>query len=291
MAERLDGKLVSQYVQDELNAQVSDLVANNDIAPGLAVILVGDDPASKVYVANKQKACERIGIKSFEYILPSSASQDEIAQLIQRLNDDRNVHGILLQLPLPKGLDSDALLRLIDSRKDVDGFHPENIGQLLLGLPSLKSCTPFGVMKILEHYNISTKGKHAVIIGRSNIVGKPLAAMLMQRGADATVTVCHSKTENMSAITSQADILIAAIGQPEFVTADMVKEGAVVIDVGINRVDDSSKERGFRLVGDVSFDEVSAKASSITPVPGGVGPMTIAMLMTNTIHAYLDQVG
>jgi len=288
MAVRLDGKLVSQHVQDELKTRVRMLNEENDIGPGLAVILVGDDPASKVYVSNKQKACERIGIQSFEYVLPATTSQNDIAELIQSLNSDERVHGILLQLPLPKGLDSDALLRLIDPQKDVDGFHPENIGQLLLGLPSLKSCTPYGVMKILEHYDIDTTGKHAVIIGRSNIVGKPLAAMLMQRGADATVTVCHSRTANMRDITSQADILIAAIGQPEFVTADMVKEGAVVIDVGINRVEDSTKERGFRLVGDVDFNGVEPKASAITPVPGGVGPMTIAMLMTNTVNSYLN---
>ena len=223
--------------------------------------------------------------------MPKSVSESELITLIETLNDDDDVDGILLQLPLPKGLDSNKILDIISPDKDVDGFHPQNVGKLLLGLDTFKSCTPYGVCEILDYYKIDTVGKHVVIVGRSNIVGKPLAAMLVQRGYDATVTICHSKTKNMADITRSADILVAAVGVPELVTADMVKDGAVVIDVGINRVEDSSLEKGYKVVGDVAFDAVSEKASSITPVPGGVGLMTIAMLMTNTLHSFRTRNG
>ena len=224
-----------------------------------------------------------MGMASFEYILPATTTEEDLIDVIVDLNQNPDVHGILLQLPLPKGLDSDKMLSLISAEKDVDGFHPISVGKLLQGLPTFKSCTPFGVMEILKYYGISPEGKHVVIIGRSNIVGKPLAAMMLSESA--TVTICHSKTQNLEEITRQADILCAAIGRPNFVTASMVKPGAVVIDIGINRVTDASTEKGYRIVGDVDYAQVAPIASAITPVPGGVGPMTIAMLMTNTVFS------
>ena len=227
----------------------------------------------------------------FEFLLPSESTESDLSQLIKTLNDRKEVNGILLQMPLPKGFDEQKMLELISPEKDVDGFHPINVGKLLIGLDSFKSCTPFGVSKLLLAYNIETEGKHVVIIGRSNIVGKPMAAILIQNelGANATVTICHSRTKNLEKVTQQADILIAAIGKPLFVKSNMVKKGAIVIDVGINRVDDASHAKGFKLVGDVDFDQVKDKTVAITPVPGGVGPMTIAMLMTNTLFAYKKQ--
>ncbi len=279
MTQILNGKEVAESIINRL----ADDIKSMSVKPGLAVILVGDNPASQVYVSSKKKTCEKMGMASFEYILPATTTEEDLIDVIVDLNQNPDVHGILLQLPLPKGLDSDKMLSLISAEKDVDGFHPISVGKLLQGLPTFKSCTPFGVMEILKYYGISPEGKHVVIIGRSNIVGKPLAAMMLSESA--TVTICHSKTQNLEEITRQADILCAAIGRPNFVTASMVKPGAVVIDIGINRVTDASTEKGYRIVGDVDYAQVAPIASAITPVPGGVGPMTIAMLMTNTVFS------
>ena len=279
MTQILNGKEVSESIIASLTEKIKTM----SVQPGLAVILVGDNPASQVYVGSKKRTCEKMGMASFEYLLPASTTENELITVITTLNNDPKVHGILLQLPLPKGLDSDKMLGLISAKKDVDGFHPESVGKLLQGLPTFKSCTPFGVMEILKYYGISPEGKHVVIIGRSNIVGKPLAAMMITESA--TVTICHSKTKNLSDICKQADILCAAIGRPNFVTADMVKPGAVVIDVGINRIEDPTTEKGYKIVGDVDYAQVAPIASAITPVPGGIGPMTIAMLMANTVFS------
>lgn len=280
----IDGKLISENILNNLKLEIISLKAKYQQEPGLAVILVGDDPASQVYVRNKKDACLKIGINSYEYRLHSKTTEGELISLIQKLNQDPLIHGILLQLPLPKHLSEYKLISLINPEKDVDGFHPENLGRLLIGIRALKSCTPYGICELIKAYQIPTEGKYAVIIGRSNIVGKPLAAMLIQKEFNATVTICHSKTINLKEIASTADILIAAIGQPLFVKADFVKKGAVVIDVGMNRI--YLEDGKTKLVGDVSFDEVAPKTSLITPVPGGVGKMTIAMLMKNTIEAF-----
>lgn len=272
----IDGKELAQNIRTNLKDDVEKL-KQKGINPKLAVIMVGDDKASAVYVRNKSKACNEIGVEYVEYLLKSETTMDELLDLIKRLNQDDTVHGILLQSPIPKHLDINEAFRTIDPTKDVDGFHPINVGKLSLNQDCFVSCTPYGIIKMLEAYNIPIEGANAVVIGRSNIVGKPLLQCLLNK--NATVTVCHSKTRDLKDITKRADILIAAIGRPEFVTADMVKEGATVIDVGINRT-----EVG-KLVGDVKFDEVSKKASYITPVPGGVGPMTIAMLMANVVKA------
>jgi methylenetetrahydrofolate dehydrogenase (NADP+)/methenyltetrahydrofolate cyclohydrolase len=256
--------------------------------PGLAAVLVGEDPASAVYVRSKGKACEEAGMHSVTLRLPAATTEAELLETVDRLNADPDIHGILVQLPLPKPINSEKVLRRIDPAKDVDGFHPVNVGKLVVGDASaFRPATPYGVQQMLIRSGIETKGAHAVIVGRSNIVGRPMANLLIQQGpgGDATVTVCHSKTRDLPAITRTADIVIAAIGKAEFVTADMVRPGAVVIDVGINRVDDPSRPRGYRLVGDVAFEPVSRIASAITPVPGGVGPMTIAMLLQNTLQA------
>lgn len=284
----IDGKAVKDALLKTLKEEIKTLTQEKGRAPGLAVILVGGDPASSIYVASKHKACVDLGIESFQHYLAEDVGEDALISLIQQLNRDETVDGILLQVPLPKGYNEDAILSLISPDKDVDGFHPYNVGRLLLGNPTFQSCTPYGVCKLLEAYNIETAGKHVVIVGRSNIVGKPLAAMLVQKAnpGNATVTLCHSRSSNLKDITTQADILVAAIGQPEFITADMVKDGAVVIDVGINRISDQTIDKGYRVVGDVAFDSVSEKASAITPVPGGVGVMTIAMLMQNTVHSF-----
>ena len=278
-------------VKHNILANLKETVKSLDGQPGLAVILVGDNPASKAYIGMKKKACENLGIQSFEFLLPETATQAELTDVIDACNENPEVNGILLQMPLPKGFDEQQMLQRISPEKDVDGFHPVNVGKLLIGLDSFKSCTPYGVAHLLQAHGIDTEGKHVVIIGRSNIVGKPMAAILIQNelGANATVTICHSRTMNLSNITKTADIIIAAIGKPLFVTADMVRDNAVVIDVGINRVDDASDPRGYKLVGDVDFDNVKPKVSAITPVPGGVGPMTIAMLMTNTVTAFKNQ--
>lgn len=276
MATLIDGKAVSQAIKDEIKQEIAQIKATNGKDISLAVVLIGDDPASKVYVNNKAKACEYVGITSYTYRLPEETTQEQAEELVSSLVNDDKITGILVQLPLPKHLDENKILKLIPAKKDVDGFSDENIGKLLQGKKTVISCTPFGVMELLRHYNVDLTGKNAVVIGRSNIVGKPMTALLIN--ANATVTVCHSKTVNLKEITNKADVLIVAIGRPKFVTADMVKDGAVVIDVGINRVDG-------KLVGDVDFEEVEKKASMITPVPGGVGPMTIAMLMKNTVKA------
>lgn len=285
MAIDLLGPPVSEAILDRLKTTLSALKEKTRQVPGLAVVLVGENPASQAYVGMKKKACLAIGIQSFEHLLPATVSEEKLAELLINLNQDPTVHGILLQLPLPKGLDEAKLLRLITPEKDVDGFHPVNLGNVLLGQEALKPCTPYGVCELLKHYHIQTEGKHVVIVGRSNIVGKPLAAMLVQKEFNATVTICHSKSENLSQLTQQADILIAAIGQPHFIKAPMVKPGAVIIDVGINRVPHDS-EKGFILVGDVDYQEVAPKVAAITPVPKGVGPMTIAMLMQNTVNTF-----
>lgn len=273
----IDGKAVSAAVKDEVKEQVAALKKDGGV-PCLAVVLVGDDPASKVYVRNKKRACEYCGIKSLEYILDKTASEQQLLDLIDVLNNEPTVHGILVQLPLPPHINEQNIINAISEHKDVDAFHPANVGRLMTGNPDFLPCTPAGVMEMLKKYNIETAGKDCVIIGRSNIVGKPMAMLMLS--ANSTVTICHSKTKNLKEKCLSADILIAAIGKPKFVTADMVKDGAVVIDVGINRTEDG------KLCGDVDFDEVSKKASYITPVPGGVGPMTIATLMKNTLTAY-----
>lgn len=281
-AKIIDGKAVSAAVRNEITAETNEFVQSSGIVPHLAAVLVGDDPASQVYVRNKERACEKCGLKSTLHRLSGGTTQRELSDLVQQLNEDESVHGILVQLPLPEHLDSVAILDAILPAKDVDGFHPENVGLMLQGRPRFLPCTPHGIMRLLEQEGIETAGRHAVIIGRSDIVGKPMAGLLVQRGADATVTICHSRTRDIGAITRQADILIAAVGIPQFVTGDMLKQGAVVIDVGINRVDD-------KLVGDVDYAAAMERCSAVTPVPGGVGPMTIAMLLKNTLLAARQQ--
>ena len=284
MSELISGKIISAQINEELCLEVKQLKTKG-IEPCLAVVLVGEDPASEVYVRNKKRTSEEIGMRSIGHNLPDTTTQRELETLIQSLNADPAVHGILCQFPLPEGLDEKKVIQTIDPEKDVDGLHPLNAGLIAMGIPKFISCTPYGVLQMLKRSGISTSGKNAVVLGRSNLVGRPIATLLSSKGWDATVTVCHSRTSDMAEVTSQADILIAAIGIPEFVKANMVKPGAVVIDVGINRIDDPNKAKGTRLVGDVAFEEVAAKASFITPVPGGVGPMTIAMLMVNTVNA------
>ena len=284
MSELISGKIISAQINEELRNEVEHL-KDRGVEPCLAVILVGEDPASAVYVRNKKRTCEDLGITSVGHNLPETTSQDQLENLVKDLNNDPTVHGILNQFPLPNGLDESSVIRTISPEKDVDGLNPLNAGLIAMGQPSFISCTPYGVLQMLKRSKISTSGKNAVVLGRSNLVGRPIATLLSSKGWDSTVTVCHSRTEKLAEITSQADILIAAIGIPQFVTANMVKEGSVVIDVGINSIEDPSKKSGTRLVGDVAFDEVQEKTSMITPVPGGVGPMTIAMLMVNTVNA------
>lgn len=275
MSNIIDGKLVSAAVKERVAAEVKEL-NQKGISVCLAVILVGSDPASQIYVANKKKACEQLGIISKEYLLPETTTQDELLTLVNKLNADASVNGILCQLPLPKGLDEKIVIEAIDPNKDVDAFHPVNVGRIMIGDYDFLPCTPAGVMEMLAYYNIDVCGKECVVIGRSNIVGKPMGMLLLHK--NGTVTIAHSKTKDLSEVTRRADILVAAVGKAKFVTADMIKEGAVVIDVGMNRADG-------KLCGDVDFDAVSEKASYITPVPGGVGPMTIATLMQNTLTA------
>jgi methylenetetrahydrofolate dehydrogenase (NADP+)/methenyltetrahydrofolate cyclohydrolase len=285
-AQIIDGKQVAADMREELKKEVAKL-KEQGIVPGLGVILVGEDPASKSYVTAKERTCEEIGIYSDDNHLPAETSQKELMARVQKMNKDPKIHGILVQLPLPKHLNETEVLLAIDPAKDVDGFHPMNVGKMVVGEEAFLPCTPHGVIQLLIRSGVTIEGAEVVIVGRSNIVGKPLANMLIQKkpNRNATVTVCHTRTKELARHTRRADILIAAAGQPNTITADMVKEGVVVIDVGVNRVDDPTKKQGFRLVGDVDFEAVKEKASLITPVPGGVGPMTITMLMYNTVEA------
>jgi len=287
MANLIDGKAIAQKVYATLRTEIAELKAKN-VTPGLAVVLVGENPASRAYVRSKDKMSRELGLHSVKIELPDSTSQSELLARVRELNQDKSIHGILVQSPPPKHIDEAAIVRELDPRKDVDGFHPENVAKLAMDDDTgFVPCTPLGVQRLLVESNVEIAGAHVVILGRSLIVGKPLALLLMQKkkGGDATVTVVHSRSRNLEEIAGSADILIAAIGRANFVTAGHVREGAVVIDVGINRVEDPNAERGYRLVGDVDFEAAAAKASAITPVPGGVGPMTIAMLMSNTVKA------
>ncbi|MBR2254444.1 MAG: bifunctional methylenetetrahydrofolate dehydrogenase/methenyltetrahydrofolate cyclohydrolase FolD [Candidatus Methanomethylophilaceae archaeon] len=287
MAPRLIlGKEVSEEIYSELRERIASL-KEKGVTPGLAVILVGDDPASQVYVRKKGEMCESLGMRSLTVRMPAETTQEELLAKVRQLNEDPTIHGFLVQLPLPSHLDERSVIESISPAKDVDCFHPENVGRMLIGEPSFLPATPAGVQQMLVRSGIETKGKHVVVVGRSNIVGKPMAALMIQKGvgANSTVTVVHSATENLPSITRQADILVVAMGRPRFVTADRGKEGAVVIDVGTNRIEDPTHPKGSRLVGDVDFDAVSQKVSAITPVPGGVGPMTICMLMANAVRA------
>jgi methylenetetrahydrofolate dehydrogenase (NADP+)/methenyltetrahydrofolate cyclohydrolase len=271
-AKIIDGTAIGEQIRQEIAKDIADLKARG-VTPGLAVVLVGENPASLSYVRSKNRTAHEIGMYSEQHDLPVTTTQAELLALIERLNRDPKIHGILVQLPLPDAIDERLVITAISPEKDVDGFHPVNLGRIMTGEPGFRPCTPLGIQKLLEYSGTKVEGSHVVVVGRSNIVGKP------------TVTVCHSRTRDLPSITRQADILIAAIGRPEFVTADMVREGAVVIDVGINRVEDATKKKGYRMVGDVKFDEVAAKAGAITPVPGGVGPMTITMLLFNTVQS------
>ena len=286
-AKLIDGNAVGKEMRAELALEI-DALQRRGLTPGLAVVLVGDNAASQVYVRMKGKACDEAGLYHETIKLPRETSEAELLALVERLNADPKIHGILVQLPLPPQIDSRRVLHRVDPRKDVDGFHPENVGKVSVGDPTgFRPATPYGVQQLLVRSQVDTTGCHAVIVGRSNIVGRPMAALLLQDGpgGNATVTVCHSRTRNIGDVTRQADILIVAIGKPEFVTGDMIKPGAVVIDVGVNRVDDPTRRQGYRLVGDVLFAQAKHVASAITPVPGGVGPMTITMLLHNTVQA------
>lgn len=283
----IDGKNVAKAVKQEIAAQVEAMVAAGKRRPHLAGVLVGHDGGSESYMANKVKSCAECGFKSSLLRFEDTVSEEELLATVNKLNNDPDVDGFIVQLPLPKHIDEQKVIEAIDYRKDVDGFHPINVGRMMIGLPCFRSATPQGILMLLEHYQIETRGKHCVVLGRSNIVGKPVASMLVQKAnpGNCTVTICHSATKNMAEITRQADILIAAIGSPEFVKADMVKDGAVVIDVGTTRLPASDTKSGWRLHGDVDFEQVAPKCSYITPVPGGVGPMTIVSLMQNTLLA------
>jgi methylenetetrahydrofolate dehydrogenase (NADP+) / methenyltetrahydrofolate cyclohydrolase len=286
-AELIDGKKIAETIRREVTAAAAALKSQRDIVPGLAFIVIGDNPASQSYVRMKGKACDECGFYSLTEHLVGDTTEERLLQLIQECNRDPSIHGILVQLPLPKHIDEHKVIAAIDYKKDVDGFHPINVGRLVIGQDTFRPATPWGIQELLVRSNISTSGKHVVIVGRSNIVGKPVANILLQKaaGANAVVTVCHSAALDLTYYTSQADILIAAIGKAEMITGDMIKKGAVVIDVGTNRVDDPRVPRGYRLVGDVHFESASRVASMITPSPGGVGPMTIAMLMKNTLRS------
>ncbi|MBE0447198.1 MAG: bifunctional methylenetetrahydrofolate dehydrogenase/methenyltetrahydrofolate cyclohydrolase FolD [Actinobacteria bacterium] len=282
-AKIIDGKAISAQIRAELAEEVKKLQQETSVTPGLAVVLVGDNPASKVYVGQKEKACEELGLVSKKYVLPGDASEKELLDLVEQLNNDPEIDGILVQLPLPKQIDENKVIAAIHPDKDVDGFHPVNVGRLVIGTEGFKPCTPYGVIHLLKRSDVQLTGAEAVVVGRSNIVGKPVALMLLQE--NATITVCHSKTKDLGEVCRRADVLVVATGRPKTVTADMVKDGVVVIDVGVNRLENG------KLVGDVDFDAVSQKASAITPVPGGVGPMTIAMLMYNTVNSAKRRAG
>lgn len=282
MSEIIDGKLISKSVKDKIAEEVKEL-KKIGVTPGLAVIIVGENPASQIYVRNKQRACEEVGFESFKYEMPENTTQDELLELIKKLNDDDSVNGILCQLPLPKHIDESTVINNISPKKDVDAFHPENVGRIMIGDYSFLPCTPAGVMELIASTGTDIAGKECVVVGRSNIVGKPMAMLLLHKSG--TVTICHSKTKDLKAECQRADILVAAVGVPKLITGDMVKEGAVLIDVGMNR------DENGKLCGDIDFDSCKDKASYITPVPGGVGPMTIAMLMKNTLTAAKEQNG
>lgn len=283
----LDGKKTSTDLKNEIAEAVKQLKAQSKKVPHLAAVLVGTDGASMTYVSSKVKACELVGFNSTLIELPEDTSEEKLLQEINKLNNDNDIDGFIVQLPLPKHIDEQKVIMAVHPDKDVDGFHPVNVGKLTLNLPTFISATPYGIMELLERYNVETSGKHVVVIGRSNIVGRPMSILMSQKrkAGDATVTVAHSRTKNLKELTLQADIIVAALGIPEFLKGDMVKEGTVIIDVGITRVDDTTKKRGYRIAGDVDFEAVSKKVSYITPVPGGVGPMTIAMLLKNTLQA------
>lgn len=286
-AKIISGTEIAAEIRGELKEEVKELKERRGVTPGLVMVRVGEDPASVSYVSGKSKASEELGIYSETIVLPEDAGEEEVLAKVEELNNDPRFHGILVQLPLPKHIDSDKVLNAIDPRKDVDGFHPVNVGRLLIGEPFFMPCTPHGVQQLLVRSGNSPEGKRVVICGRSNIVGKPLMAILVQKkkGANATVTMCHTGTKDLASVAREADILVAAMGSAKAITADMVKEGAVVIDVGVNRIPDATKKSGFRLVGDTDFEAIKAKAKAITPVPGGVGPMTVTMLMVNTVRA------
>lgn len=286
-AQIISGTEIAKEIREELKKEVAELKEQKNITPGLAVVLVGDDPASQVYVRMKSKGCDQVGVFEKTIRLSGDTSEEEVLKIIDKLNNDPKFHGILVQLPLPKQIDEKKIINAISPKKDVDGFHPVNVGKLMIGEECFLPCTPHGVQEMLMRSGNDPNGKHVVIVGRSNIVGKPMANILVQKkeGANATVTVCHTRTKDIPKYTREADIIIAAAGRPDTVTADMVKEGVVIIDVGVNRIDDPTKKKGFRLVGDVDFDAVKEKASAISPVPGGVGPMTVTMLLANTVKA------
>jgi len=281
----IDGKEISNRILEEVTEETKVLKDSYNTIPGLAFIIVGENPASKVYVGSKAKACEKVGFYSVTEELPEDVSENELLMLIDRFNNDKLIHGILVQLPLPKHIDEQKVIESIDYKKDVDGFHPQNIGRLVIGTDCFIPCTPYGITELLRRTNTETSGKNVVVLGRSNIVGKPIANLMLQKEFNSTVTICHSATKNLSEITASADILIAAIGKADFVKKDMIKEGCVIIDVGINRVEDASKKSGSRITGDVDCNDCFDKCAKITPVPGGVGPMTIAMLMKNTLKS------
>lgn len=286
-AKIIDGKLTAKQVKDEIKAEVAGFIDNEEETPHLVAIIVGEDPASQTYVASKEKAARSVGITSSVYKYPANTSEEELLAAVDFVNNDDDVDGLIVQLPLPDHIDVDKVIDHIDPKKDVDGFHPVSVGKMVLGQPGFVSATPAGVIELLDRYNIETEGKHCVVLGRSNIVGSPMSILMSKKSkpGNSTVTVCHSKTQNLPSITKQADILICAIGSPEFVKADMVKDDAVVIDVGIHRLP-ADNDKGYRIVGDVDYTEVAKKASYITPVPGGVGPMTIAMLLKNTLQSF-----
>ena len=285
MVHIIDGNAVAALIREDLKTQI-DTLQNSGVTPGLATVLMSDDPASKTYVSMKQRDCEELGMNATDIVLDPTSSSEELFSVLDKLNSDSDVHGYLVQMPLPSHIPEQELLFHLDPMKDVDGFHPENVGLLVSGNPRYKPCTPHGIQKLLESINVDPSGKDIVVVGRSNIVGKPLANLLLQKspGGNATVTICHSRTRDLANKTREADIIITALGVPEFITGSMVSDGVIVIDVGVNRVEDDS-EKGYHLAGDVEFDSVSKKAKAITPVPGGVGPMTRAMLMYNTVQA------
>ncbi len=288
----IDGKQIAAEIKAKIADEVGKMIDDEDKSPHLAAVLVGDDPASQTYVASKEKACQSVGMMSSVYRYPTETTQEELLDVVKFLNNDPEIDGFIVQLPLPNHIDENVIIEAIDPKKDVDGFHPMNVGRMVLNLPAYLPATPYGIMQMIEHAGVETSGKNVVVVGRSNIVGTPVSILLSRKAknANATVTLCHSRTENLNEVCANADILVAAIGVPEFIKEDMVKPGAVVIDVGIHRVKSDKTKSGFKLIGDVAFDEVSKKASQITPVPGGVGPMTIVSLIQNTLKAAKGEV-